>query len=501
MSKLTNIPVNLISLYNNRRVLAPRHVVPSAPHILNLKLPGLRGGKGGFGANLKSSGKSGGKGTTNFSACRDLSGRRLRHVENEKALKKWYQDQQNGASSEGSNQKTHWYKSTICKDWLKARENRDAPSGASLHWGCPRGRNCTFAHGVTDMGSKEAQDTYRKKEAEKRRMEKDHKLRAYASSAALTNYDADDAVTQGLMLHRKRRRVCEEKEEEEEVDKKGEDGILKGNGNFATVRLGHIELRRGVWYYEVTLLTEGLMQIGWAQTGFSSNSESGDGVGDDDQSWSYDGYRQCVWHAGKETSYGKSVWRTGDIVGCILRIEGRFASIEFTLNGVSQGIAFQDLDMSRFGMFPVMSMNGDQAVRVNVGRVPFAYVKTDEKGVVFANVSDSKLIVLPEKEIVVLHEKKKIVSKDEEEKEEPKKEKKKTFDAIDLSIIKSLDMLKQSFSADHSKNELSRRGLKCGGTPEDRANRLWSVKGMSQEEAKRFAGVQNKKKRKRRKRK
>ena len=46
--------------------------------------------------------------------------------------------------------------------------------------------------------------------------------------------------------------------------------------------------------YEVTLLTEGLMQIGWAQTGFTSNSESGDGVGDDKQSWSYDGFHSCV---------------------------------------------------------------------------------------------------------------------------------------------------------------------------------------------------------------
>jgi hypothetical protein len=50
----------------------------------------LLGGKGGFGAMLKSMAKrSGAKKTTDFGACRDLSGRRLRHVNDEILLKKW----------------------------------------------------------------------------------------------------------------------------------------------------------------------------------------------------------------------------------------------------------------------------------------------------------------------------------------------------------------------------------------------------------------------------
>jgi hypothetical protein len=42
----------------------------------------LRGGKGGFGANLRGANAS--KKTTNFGACRDLSGRRLRDLERER---------------------------------------------------------------------------------------------------------------------------------------------------------------------------------------------------------------------------------------------------------------------------------------------------------------------------------------------------------------------------------------------------------------------------------
>ena len=42
----------------------------------------LMGGKGGFGSLLRSM-KPKSKGDENFEACRDLSGRRLRHVNNE----------------------------------------------------------------------------------------------------------------------------------------------------------------------------------------------------------------------------------------------------------------------------------------------------------------------------------------------------------------------------------------------------------------------------------
>eukprot|EP00195_Chlamydomonas_chlamydogama_P005342 CAMPEP_0202890250 /NCGR_PEP_ID=MMETSP1392-20130828/730_1 /ASSEMBLY_ACC=CAM_ASM_000868 /TAXON_ID=225041 /ORGANISM="Chlamydomonas chlamydogama, Strain SAG 11-48b" /LENGTH=227 /DNA_ID=CAMNT_0049573787 /DNA_START=90 /DNA_END=773 /DNA_ORIENTATION=- len=48
----------------------------------------LRGGKGGFGALLRGQGRDG-KTTTNFDACRDLQGRRLRHQRIEQKLQDW----------------------------------------------------------------------------------------------------------------------------------------------------------------------------------------------------------------------------------------------------------------------------------------------------------------------------------------------------------------------------------------------------------------------------
>lgn len=49
----------------------------------------LRGGKGGFGSLLRGAATKAGRKTNNFDACRDMSGRRLRHVNAEKRLEEW----------------------------------------------------------------------------------------------------------------------------------------------------------------------------------------------------------------------------------------------------------------------------------------------------------------------------------------------------------------------------------------------------------------------------
>lgn len=62
-------------------VASPTHVVPR-----------LVGGKGGFGSMLRAIGAQIEK-TTNREACRDLSGRRLRDINEEKRLKNWINQQ------------------------------------------------------------------------------------------------------------------------------------------------------------------------------------------------------------------------------------------------------------------------------------------------------------------------------------------------------------------------------------------------------------------------
>src|SRR3546814_3666542 len=118
---------------------------------------GLKRGKGGFGAMLRTMGKTSGKESTNFGACRDLSGRRLRHVNDEIILKKWQEAQAEGkefdadertktgidlwymdlpswSEYKGSKRKAYMRprrKTQLCQNWVEARQRRTPPAGRS----------------------------------------------------------------------------------------------------------------------------------------------------------------------------------------------------------------------------------------------------------------------------------------------------------------------------------------------------------------------------------
>ena len=105
----------------------------------------------------------------------------------------------------------------------------------------------------------------------------------------------------------------------------GGEALVQGNrvtasSHFPTLRLSHVRvdsgLARGRWYYEVTLLTGGLMQLGWAGPLFQCSPIRGQGVGDHMHSWAFDGFRQKRWCV-SSAPYGNQ-WRAGDVVGVFL---------------------------------------------------------------------------------------------------------------------------------------------------------------------------------------
>lgn len=98
-----------------------------------------------------------------------------------------------------------------------------------------------------------------------------------------------------------------------------EPGLLldvEANSNWVSIR-ANTAVFADRFYYEVQILTPGVMQIGWCtlQTQFSSHS----GVGDDDTSYAYDGFRLVKWHHGQER-FGKR-WVTGDVIGTLIDLE------------------------------------------------------------------------------------------------------------------------------------------------------------------------------------
>eukprot|EP01095_Lingulamoeba_sp_RSL-Kostka_P009258 TRINITY_DN318_c0_g2_i1.p1 TRINITY_DN318_c0_g2~~TRINITY_DN318_c0_g2_i1.p1 ORF type:complete len:219 (-),score=69.27 TRINITY_DN318_c0_g2_i1:7-663(-) len=77
------------------------NIVPTEESFLLINiLLRLNGGKGGFGSNLKKGGSGKQKKTTNFTACRDLQGRRLRHVQAEQQIREFLTKKEDGTEEE-----------------------------------------------------------------------------------------------------------------------------------------------------------------------------------------------------------------------------------------------------------------------------------------------------------------------------------------------------------------------------------------------------------------
>ena len=191
----------------------------------------------------------------------------------------------------------------------------------------------------------------------------------------------------------------------------------------------------GTWYYEVTVQTSKVLQVGWSTSRFDAVPGIGHGCGDDMESWAYDGGRQQKWH-GKGIAYETPRWKTGDVVGCYLQVytwleragkeEGEGAEegedvfvprlrsrMWFSLNGRMLPTAFEDFHEKSYctplappsltssssspssscasrsslhhyhcagggvvggGFFPTISMDGGASAQVNFGkRRPFQF--------------------------------------------------------------------------------------------------------------------------------
>ena len=68
---------------------------------------------------------------------------------------------------------------------------------------------------------------------------------------------------------------------------------IEAISQFSSIR-ANTAVFSGRYYYEVKLLTAGLMQVGWCTLATPFNLENG--VGDDDTSYAYDGFRIKKWN-------------------------------------------------------------------------------------------------------------------------------------------------------------------------------------------------------------
>ncbi|EAT45384.2 AAEL003343-PA [Aedes aegypti] len=165
--------------------------------------------------------------------------------------------------------------------------------------------------------------------------------------------------------------------------------------SFESVRCT-FQVNTGCWYYEVLIITPGVMQIGWATKDSNFLSHEGYGIGDDAYSISFDGCRKLIWHNARSMSHDLHIWKGGSVLGCLLDLDAR--EVIFSLDGVEGGVLKQVFGSAKDGFFAAASFMSFQQCRFNFGSTPFVYPPKNRQFMSFndhAQMKDQDKIVLP----------------------------------------------------------------------------------------------------------
>ena len=623
LSHRVKVPMHMLRLHNfNLHLLLPNRNEEKVLFISAYTFVPILGGKGGFGTLLKGQSKqAGARQTTDFGACRDLNGRRLRHVNDEIKLRQWRESMQRRAKIQaeqiqGKNGNVDNYQPIEVEKEIE--ELKTASGIRNWHlmvpsWGA--GEMSRKSQRKEEMKLRKEIERWAREENEiirrkvKKKRERERVALDYAKQGIVNEEEeGDEKLNRSILEGMRKRRKLQEKQR---VDGNGDDDDL-GNGKhfsnldelisllsasslctlsgdivveeanerfneqstkdsksnesvqftkrvqskseFATAAIlinpdKFEECKRmpnikGL-YYEVTIETAGIAQIGWAaididnlalnkggqiiasmggseSRGFLPNSNSGDGVGDDAYSYGYDGCRGRIFHNGKESAYfiGSNVvdknefpcgWKKGDVIGFLYDFLNGL--ITFSVNGHEKEIAFGSStdDGTRIALkgkllYPVLSLNEDEIVGLNIGP-SFHYCPQDFRGISeLINVksgtsTDEDLGGEPRKQEKRLKKKRTDAAATEgfvapctesssatfarqkgvsADKKKSAAEPSARLEPIDLETFISSSDLEQ-LGMDRLKEELYRLGCKCGGSLRERAQRLFSLKGLSRD--------------------
>ncbi|GFH55029.1 hypothetical protein CTEN210_11505 [Chaetoceros tenuissimus] len=544
LSQASKIPAFML------KIRYPKHST-SYPLFLSAytHLP-IRGGKGGFGTLLKGqSKKAGARQTTDFGACRDLNGRRLRHVNDDLKLQQWKQFIQRrkeqgkdpNALIDVEEELRHMKTASGVRNWHLA-----VPSwGAGEITGKSRYKEERKMRRELEQWAKVENEKVLKRLEHKRSMEKNSIDYAALGEerARLEQEKLARSIREGMKKQKmgpsedvggqtKRRKIHHDYDDDDDdlmdesssilctlsgdvvTDSVGGKNMIQSKSEFATAAIllnGEMfQSKRSKFnglYYEVTIETEGVAQIGWAKSNCSSsgqiqtttgtdsflpNSDTGDGVGDDAFSYGYDGLRGKIFYNGKETSYSlqdANSWKKGDVIGCCF--DYKEGAISFSVNGENIGKAF-DVDTSLM-LHPAMSLNENEIIEINVGPsfqfCPKNYMAVSDiiatKQDTIEKKDDEKKEHVGEEirttiQGIMLPETKAKAKKPTPLEQAPATEMKSNEPIIldDYKDVKELEAL----GMDRLKEELYRLGLKCGGGLGERAKRLFAIKGLKKED-------------------
>jgi hypothetical protein len=276
---------------------------------------------------------------------------------------------------------------------------------------CPRGAHCEFAHGAADLSGPEKEKVLMKNEAQQiseRQKRKDEYLKPIFDSQ-----QSDDAVLSMVMEGMSESSSSVKRQKRETtlasasrvnttdirilagqviVENAQHSTIIIGGSKFASVQFDVTRTTEkcSYLYYEAELVTCGLMQMGWIDVlNFVADDLDGSGVGDDANSWGYDGSRQISLLQGDESpiiSDNTNSWDIGDVVGCLLQeideseIEkgrssavGKLVRLVFYLNGKKMFHKDFATSIPISRMVGAISLEEKESVVLNTGRLEFKF--------------------------------------------------------------------------------------------------------------------------------
>uniref|UniRef100_A0A4W5PHF3 Ring finger and SPRY domain containing 1 n=1 Tax=Hucho hucho TaxID=62062 RepID=A0A4W5PHF3_9TELE len=151
----------------------------------------------------------------------------------------------------------------------------------------------------------------------------------------------------------------------------------------------------GVWYYEVTVVTSGVMQIGWATKDSKFLNHEGYGIGDDEYSCAYDGCRQLIWYNARSKPHSHPCWKEGDAIGFLLDLSKK--QMLFYLNGHQLPSEKQVFSSATSGFFAAASFMSYQQCEFNFGAKPFRHPPSVKFSTFndFASLASDEKIILP----------------------------------------------------------------------------------------------------------
>ena len=510
----------------------------SIPFVQVVARSSIRGGKGGFGTLLKGqSRQAGAKMTTDFGACRDLQGRRLRHVNDEIKLRKWRDRQRREAAGEKVDGDEMWNTPSGLYNW-----HLMTPTWADVS----KKDTNRIKRQFQKMDKKlEKEAAMKKEKADMYQKTMTHYLDETNSMSESVHQNLSDAIRQGLLKNSNKSKHTASKNKRKHIDVAAEDKPIyfpdgdekpnslvsltgdvvvepsAGNGSvqiqskseFMTAvyvlesEVGAASSPPRSYYYEVTLVSGGLAQIGWAclvdsskgsSSAFTPSNDLGDGVGDDASSFAVDGSRGLKFHGGEDWEFPVQ-WKAGDRLGCrwnTANSNENESNMSFTLNGKDLGVAFTDCGSRLF--VPAFSCNQDEILELHLTRNDCKYFPVDKQSVVAVkDQAPSESLKTNEQDSSKSVEKEKIgkkstssvstpthnddasklsVTKDVPLETEKVKEPTKP-ELLDLDQYKSITELEE-LGLDRLKSALLALKVKCGGTLQQRAERLFSLKGL-----------------------